>query len=217
MSRRAIAATLAAVPTTATVDLYWIPLGAGGRFVRFNGRVFEALAAARGHRPRRDLYHAALVVELDGARHAIELAPSPGGDPARRGVVATGAVWSRHLGRLRQFRYELRCGATIPDLAAAVGGPRRLTGDPRAARRLLDLLPVVPRPVWGRDELRTGEMWNSNSVIAWLLAAAGLAADPRLPPRGGAPGWRAGVELARRTRGARSPLPAIPTLESRCP
>ena len=27
------------------VDLYWLPLGAGGRSVRLNGRVFEALAA----------------------------------------------------------------------------------------------------------------------------------------------------------------------------
>jgi hypothetical protein len=32
---------------TAAVDLYWIPLGAGGHSVRFNGRVFEAIEAAR--------------------------------------------------------------------------------------------------------------------------------------------------------------------------
>lgn len=25
----------------AGIDLYWLPLGAGGRFVRFNGRVYE--------------------------------------------------------------------------------------------------------------------------------------------------------------------------------
>ena len=31
----------------AAVDLIWIPLGAGGHCVRFNGRVFEALAGAR--------------------------------------------------------------------------------------------------------------------------------------------------------------------------
>ena len=33
------------------VDLYWIPLGAGGHSVRFNGRVFEAIAprASIGH------------------------------------------------------------------------------------------------------------------------------------------------------------------------
>ena len=27
------------------VDLYWLPLGAGGHFVRLNGRVYERLAA----------------------------------------------------------------------------------------------------------------------------------------------------------------------------
>jgi hypothetical protein len=25
------------------VDLYWLPLGAGGHFVRLNGRIYEAL------------------------------------------------------------------------------------------------------------------------------------------------------------------------------
>ena len=62
----------------AAVDLYWIPLGAGGHYVRFNGRVFETIVAARRRRSRCDLYHAALVVELDGDRYTIELAPSPG-------------------------------------------------------------------------------------------------------------------------------------------
>jgi hypothetical protein len=184
----------------ATVELYWIPLGAGGHSVRLNGRAFEAFAAARRHRRRCDLYHAALVVELDGDRYAIELAPSPDADEASRGVVATGAVGSRHLGRLRPFRYEVRCspGASIPDLADAVGGPCRLSRDPLVARRLLDLAVTVPRPVWGRDELKTGEMWNSNSVIAWLLAAAGLPTDRLGPPPGGrAPGWAAGLSVAR--------------------
>jgi hypothetical protein len=161
-------------PGTAAVDLFWIPLGAGGHSVRFNGRVFEAIAAARDHRARCDLYHAALVVELDGVLHTIEIAPSPDAGEASRGVVGTGAVGSRHLGRLRIFRYEVRCwaGGSIPDLGEAVGGPQRLSGDPRVARRLLDLVATVPRPVWGRDELRAGEMWNSNSMVAWLVAAA---------------------------------------------
>ena len=76
----------------AAVDLYWIPLGAGGHCVRFNGRVYEAIEAARRRRPRRDLYHAALVVELDGERYAIEVTPSPAAGLASRGVVATGPV-----------------------------------------------------------------------------------------------------------------------------
>ncbi len=183
------------------VDLYWIPLGAGGHFVRFNGRAFEAIDAVRRHRRPRDLYHAALVVELDGEHYTIELAPSPDADEASRGVVATGAVGSRHIGRLRLFRYELRCwrGGVIPDLRYAVGGPQRLTSDPALARRLLGLVASVPTPVWGRDELRAGEMWNSNSVIAWLIETAGLTATAP-PSRGRAPGWDAGLAAARGVR-----------------
>jgi hypothetical protein len=187
----------------ATVDLYWIPLGAGGHSsVRFNGRVFEAIEAAHQHRPRCDLYHAALVIELDGDRYTIEVAPSPNPNEAGRGVVATGAVGSRYLGWWRLFRYEVRCwrGGSIPDLDEAVGAPRRLTSDPRVARPLLDLVATVPTPVWGRDELKAGEMWNSNSVIAWVISTAGLpTASLRPPPCGRAPGWHSGLEVARRS------------------
>jgi hypothetical protein len=187
------------------VDLYWIPLGAGGHSVAFNGRVFEALAAARAGRRRGDLYHAALVVEAGGVRHTIELAPSPDGAGARRGVVTTGPVGAPWAGRLRLFRYELRCcaGGTIPDLAYAAGGPVHLSRDPAVAERIVALAPQVPALVWGRDEFRTGEMWNSNSVVAWLLASAGLPAGALNPPPGGrAPGWGAGVALARGYAGA---------------
>jgi hypothetical protein len=187
---------------TAAVDLYWIPLGAGGHSVRFNGRVFEAIEAARQHRPRCDLYHAALVVEVDGDRYTIEIAPSPDADEASRGVVAAGAVGSRYVGWWRLFRYEVRCwrGGSIPDLDWAVGGPHRLSSDQRVARRLLNLLATVPTPVWGRDELKAGEMWNSNSMIAWLIASAGLPTQLVRPPaRGRAPGWDAGLEVARRS------------------
>jgi hypothetical protein len=195
-----------AMPASNTaVDLHWIPLGAGGHVVRFNGGVYEAIVAALEHRPRCALYHAALVVELDGVRHTIELAPSPDGRQGLRGVVATGAVGSRLAGRLRVFRYEVRClaGGSIPDLGEAVGGPCRLSTDPGCARRLLDLVALVPTPVWGRDELGAGEMWNSNSVIAWVLAAAGLPTEDLRPPPGGrAPGWDAGLHVARRSRDA---------------
>jgi hypothetical protein len=187
--------------TRVAADLYWIPLGAGGHSVRFNGRVFEVVEAALQRRERRDLYHSALIVELDGDRYTIEVAPSPDADEASRGVVATGAVGSRLLGRSRLFRYEVRRwrGGSIPDLAEAVGAPLRLTGDPVAARRLLDLVASVPTPVWGRDELKAGEMWNSNSVIAWLTATSGLTPERlRPPPHGRAPGWGAGLEVARR-------------------
>jgi hypothetical protein len=185
----------------ASVDLYWIPLGAGGHSVRFNGRVFEAIAAAWQHRSRCDLYHAALLVSLDGDRYAVELAPAFGGSRADRGVVSTGPVGSRLLGWSSLFRYELRSwrGGTIPDLGFAVGGPHTLTTDPAMARRLLNGVEQAPTPVWGRDELKAGEMWNCNSVIAWLITRAGIRIEALHPPLGGrAPGWRSGIEVARR-------------------
>lgn len=58
------------------VDLWWLPLGAGGRFVRFNGRAYEALVARVQRRPPRDLYHAALELHADGRRWVIEMAPA---------------------------------------------------------------------------------------------------------------------------------------------
>jgi len=42
------------------VDLYWLPLGAGGHSVRLNGKVFEAVAARLEKRTMQDLYHSAL-------------------------------------------------------------------------------------------------------------------------------------------------------------
>jgi hypothetical protein len=185
----------------ASIDLYWLPLGAGGHSVRLNGRVYEAMAARLGRRPVRDLYHSALVVRVPEGRFVIEQAPIPDSDGAARGVLAEGAVGSRWAGRLRLFRYELRCwrDGVIPDLAEAVESPRRLSDDPERARRLLALVPQVPTPVWGRDELHAGEMWNSNSFIAWLIVRAGLDAEAIQPPTGGrAPGWNAGLVVARR-------------------
>jgi hypothetical protein len=115
--------------------------------------------------------------------------------------VAGGPVGSRWAGRLRIFRYEIRCrpGGSIPDIAEAVDSPRRLSDDDGCAERVLAELPSVPTPVWGRDELGTGSMWNSNSVVAWVLERGGLDAAAITPPPGGrAPGWSAGVSVARR-------------------
>jgi hypothetical protein len=186
---------------TASVDLYWLPLGAGGSFVRLNGRIFEALAARLQRRPPCDLYHSALQVHVDGATFVVEQTPVPdlGGD--RRGVVAQGAVGARWAGRFRIFRYEIRLwrDGSIPDVAEAVQSPVRLSGEEACARRVLEQIKQVPTPVWGRDELGTGEMWNSNAVIAWVLARSGLDAASIRPPEGGrAPGWRAGVVVASR-------------------
>jgi hypothetical protein len=65
------------------------------------------------------------------------------------------------------------------------------------ARQVLEVTAQIPTPVWGRDELGTGEMWNSNAVIAWILSRSGIDAAAIRPPDGGrAPGWRAGVAVA---------------------
>jgi len=191
----------AAIRAAPAVDLYWLPLGAGGHFVRLNGRVYEALAARVQRRPRCDLYHSALQIELPTATYVIEQTPVPDLSGADRGVVAGGAVGSRWAGRLRIFRYEIRVwrGGQIPDVAEAVDSPQRLSDDEASARRVLKVVPKVPTPVWGRDELNTGEMWNSNSVIAWVIARSDLDTESIQPPAGGrAPGWRAGLVLARR-------------------
>jgi hypothetical protein len=185
----------------ANVDLYWLPLGAGGRFVRLNGRVFEAIVARLEKRPTRDLYHSALVVSLPEGAFVIEQAPVRDEHGAARGVVAEGPVGSRGARRLRIFRYETRRwrDGVIPDVAEAVDSPQRLTDDPAVARRLLELVTAAPAPVWGRDELHAGEMWNSNSLVAWLVERSGLDADDvRMPAGGRAPGWRAGIVVARR-------------------
>lgn len=137
----------------------------------------------------------------------IEMTPVTDSHGDRRGVVGEGPVGARWAGRFRIFRYEIRRwpGGQIPDLAEAVGGPRRLSDDDVCARRLLDLVPYVPRPVWGRDELKTGDMWNSNSVVAWLIARSGIDVEAIHPPAGGrAPGWHAGVTVAHRREPARA-------------
>jgi hypothetical protein len=186
---------------TAAVNLYWLPLGAGGHCVRLNGRVFEAISAHIERRSACDLYHSALEIWLGGARYVIEMAPVWNEPTRERGVVAEGSVGMRGAGRVRLFRYEIRCwqGGRIPDVAEAVDSPQALSTDPALAARILELVPSVPTPVWGRDELQTGDMWNSNSLISWLIARSGLATDrAHLPLRGRAPGWTAGLVVARR-------------------
>src|SRR5581483_3893868 len=182
--------------------LYWIPLGAGAKVVQTSGRAYEALVAFAQHRPRRPLFHSALIAKTDQGRYFVEMTPIPqAGTFEDRGVVGEGAVGSRMLGRFRIFRYELRrwLDGTIPDLPYAVDSPVQITEDVAVITDVLALLAEVPRPVWGRDELRAGEMWNSNSVVSWVLERAGVLEMAGAPPRNGrAPGWDAGVVVARR-------------------
>lgn len=192
-------ASQSAEPSVA-VDLFWIPLGAGACVVRTSGRVYEHVRAAWRHDLPADLFHSALVVVLPEGRYVIEQAPIPDARGEQRGVVAEGPVGSKRLARLRPFRYEVRCweGGTVPDIGGAVGGPNRLTNDVEIVRKILALLPSVPALTWGRDELGANDIWNSNSVIAWVLSRSGIDAAGTAPPEGGrAPGWRAGLCAAR--------------------
>jgi hypothetical protein len=184
-----------------SVDLYWLPLGAGGHCVRLNGRVFEALVAHHERRERCDLYHSALEVRVGTDRWVIEMAPVWNTPDPERGAVAEGPVGLPWLGRLRLFRYEVRAwpAGRIPDVAEAVDSPRRLSINVEQARRILELAPRFPIHTWGLDEQHAGEMWNSNSLVSWLLARSGhdlTAVGP--PARGRAPGWSAGLVVAAR-------------------
>src|SRR5436190_17037359 len=114
-------------PARGAIDLYWLPLGAGGHSVRVNGRVFEWCAARIAHRDRCDLYHSALEVRVPEGRFVIEQAPA-WSKSTERGVVAAGAVGTRAAGGLRLFRYEIRRwrDGAIPAVAEAADSPQRL-------------------------------------------------------------------------------------------
>ncbi|MEO8695940.1 MAG: hypothetical protein ABI658_20635 [Acidimicrobiales bacterium] len=181
-----------------TIEILWIPLGAGQHVVRLSGRVYESLAAFVRRRPACVLFHSALVVTVSEGRYVIEMTPVPPGHGAPRGVVAEGPVGLRWLGKLRIFRYEIHrwLDGVIPDADQATA-TTTLELAPVDAQRLLDLVPMVPTPVWGRDELDAGEMWNSNSVTSWILSRAGIDTANLAPPDGGrAPGWNAGLVVA---------------------
>jgi len=192
---------MAASRSAGAVDLYWIPLGAGDHVVRLSGKVYEATKAFAEHRPRCALFHSALIVDAPDGRFVIESGPIRDDRGSERGVVAEGPVGTKWAGRFRLFRYEIRRwrGGVLPDANHAVSSPIRVANDIACAQRVVSLVPSVPIAVWGRDELRTDDMWNSNSLIAWLLVRAGVDTDPLQPPTGGrAPGWNAGIVVARR-------------------
>lgn len=198
---------MAKEPADTSADLFWLPLGAGGHFVRWNGRLYERFSAWREHREPADLYHCGLMLCLDGFTYAVEMGPVWNVADPDRGVIVEGPVGSRWLGRFPAFRYEVRCwpGGRIPDVAEAVDSPVRTTEDPARVAAMLEVLREVPPLTWGRDELGVGEMWNSNSAVAWVLSRTGHDMDGMGPPRGGrAPGWAAGLVLADRQAIARS-------------
>lgn len=183
------------------IYLYWIPLGSGGTgFVRMNGRLYEATKARLERRAPLDLYHTALEVSVPEGRYIVEtMWPRPDLKGSARGVVREGPVFAPWLSFTRVFRYEVRCwsNGVLPDAKEAVGGPRSVAEDAELARGVLALAAAVPTLAWGRKPPGCDDMWNSNSVVAWLLARSGVPLGALHPPVGGrAPGWAAGIHVA---------------------
>lgn len=130
----------------------------------------------------------------------IESAPAWDRAEPDRGVVVQGPVGLAWLGRSKWFRYAVRCwrDGIMPDAAQAVDSPPPASA-PTVSRRKRSSRshPRSRRSPWGRDELGNGNMWNSNSLVACLLAGSGHDLDVIRPPaRGRAPGWSAGLAAA---------------------
>ena len=146
--------------------------------MRLNGRIFEAVGRGLEQRDRVRPLPLRMVVRVPEGEFVIEQAPVG----TERELAASspkapvGSRWARADSDL-----PLR----DPPLARWRDPGRRRGGrQPAAADRGFPLragrarsCANVPMPVWGRDELGTGEMWNSNSVVAWLIARSGLAVD----------------------------------------
>ena len=189
------------MPAECHIELFWLPVGAGTHFQRASLLAYDWLAATVFRRPRATFVHAALKVRVDGRCWTLELMPVPRRQETE--PVVTGAVGSAAAGRLRIFRYQLLCAEAdrLPDEEWAIESPVSLGEDPELAARVLETAPRVPALVWGRRAHGTSEMWTSDSAIAWLLCSVGIdAAALALPPGTQAPGWRAGIEVAKRTR-----------------
>lgn len=183
----------------AAAELWWIPVGAGGHVVIHASRWWERWRAVRERRAVHPLFHAALEIHVGGHRTVIEMAPAWGRGSGSTGVVATGPVGMRPLGVVPLFRYEIRCcdDGVLPDRGWAPEPPRRLPLADHVARAIPDRLRTVPLHPWGRDAVGVGDMWNSNSLVAWLLETSGLDTSDLHPPADGtAPGWAAGVAAA---------------------
>jgi hypothetical protein len=183
------------------IDLYWLPLGAGGHSVRLNGLVFEAIAARLHHRGRADLYHSALEVHVPEGRFVIEQAPA-WGTSGERSVVAEGPVGIRAAGRFRLFRYEVRRWreGAILDLAEAVESPQRLSDDTERAA-------AAARAGATNADARVGPRRIAHRRDVELELVHFLAARSKRTRRiGNSPSdWRTGARLARWGGGRATP------------
>lgn len=183
------------------VDLYWLPVaaGTGSRLRMWSLAAWEAFEALRAWRPRARLCHSALKVRIaNGQTHTVELTPVFRGETPP--LSMTGPVGFRGADRFRLLRYQVRCTRVdrLPDEEWTLGPALRLSADCQAASDVLTLAAAVPKHTWGLRVRGTSEMWTSDSAIAWMLDRAGIdAAAILLPPGSRAPGWTAGVEVAR--------------------
>ena len=187
----------------AAVELYWMPVGAGtSRFQQASLGLWETFEAVRARRPKANLYHSALKFRADGWTRTLELMPAFISVPSA--PLRTGPVGIRVAGRLRIFRYQLVCLDidSLPDEGSAVDSPQVLSDDEATAKRILGLAGETPVHTWGRRVRGTNEMWTSDSVISWLLVRAGVDTSRiRIPDRGRAPGWSAGIALGMSSSG----------------
>jgi hypothetical protein len=102
------------------VDMYWLPLGARGRWLRFGGTVYEAVAALFARRQRQNIYHSVLEVHAREGRFVIEMGPAIDDDSEGRG--------SSHMAR-SDSHGQRPCGSSVTRCAA---GPR---GSPPTSTR----------------------------------------------------------------------------------
>jgi hypothetical protein len=164
----------------ASVELYWLPLGAGGWFVRLNGRIYEAIHAFLERRRPLELYHSALQVRLPEGRFVIENSwPVPDAEPAARGVVVQGPVGSRRLARWRVFRYEVRRWRRRRHC-----GPRRGGGKSAAPERRPTRGASPPRPGWRAAQPGLGPRRARNRRDVELELGYFMAARPQWPTNG---------------------------------
>jgi len=138
------------IHNAARIELWWLPLGAGGWFVRANGRLYEARPGNPGGGGRSTSTTRRWWCGFPEGRFVVENCwPIPDSDGARdRGVAVEGPVGSELIARFRVFRNEVRrWDGTIADAGTAVASPPGPEPGPGQGRRLLELVGELPRPV----------------------------------------------------------------------
>ena len=180
----------------AAVDLYWLPLGAGGRSVRLNGKVFEAVSARVQRRSACDLYHSALEVSVDSERFVIEMAPAWDANGASGGPSSRAP--SEPAGQDVVVGFATRCAAGRTGGFPTLRRPSTARSDSAKIRGPLDICwTSFPRcrPGSGVEtSSRRARCGTRTPSSSWLLAAQRHRRFPRATPRTGS---RAGMGRGR--------------------